>query len=182
MKKLLFFLFSFLYSCAGAKYDLNVGVEKSNFKDVRGNDSESKTGFHIGITESTKYIISTLNYSRNEFDIDTDTKSYKNALFGIDGSIGLNIRYVKPRYTFARYTLAEDDGDEKNSGSYNVTGPGVMFSVPISSSIYLYLTYDSLEARNVIEFNGSAKTFDFTRTMLGFRYYIGSVGQKNSED
>lgn len=167
-------------SCAPTKYHLKLGAQSQNiFINDEDVDSIESTGYHVGLTETTKYIITTINYTSTSWEVDNLVAKPSYSFSGVDFSIGPNFKYFKPHLSFGSMSLV---GNEENrSFDYSVRGYGAMLSFPITNKFFIYGSYDKFSATLTEDISGF-NDFEFDRVMVGIRFYIFSFTGFNNKE
>lgn len=166
MKNLLFkipvlLLPFFLSSCAAVKYGVVVGTQKSSYTEsgsassiisnnqVAFNSYENESsGFHIGISEESKWILTKLYYFSNTYDdlvhtfegTDFNTELSES---GAKGTLAFKLGWVQPHFSVTSYNSIYTVDDEEYKKSYSTVGVGIDLEIPISQKGYLYFGVNS---------------------------------------
>lgn len=198
---ILILLSSLVSSCAAVKYGVVVGAQKSAYTESGSASSivsgekvafdsyeNNSSGFHIGISEESKWILTKIYYFNNsykdsvhEFEgVDYNTSLNES---GFKGTLGIKLWYFQPHFSVTSYNSTYKVDEQEYEESYTTVGAGIDIEFPISEAGYLYLGVNS-DTYNEQSYEGLASISQLLHhetVYAGVRFNFFSIGGSSSK-
>ncbi|AYF45759.1 MULTISPECIES: hypothetical protein [Halobacteriovorax] len=179
------FILVFLTSCA-AKYGIVAGAQMPKYEEdvtiidlFGGSDTDLEpyttdgTGFHIGISEETDWLLTKISYYQNTYSNESyklESSTIKTDLkeSGVMGTTGFKLWWFQPLFGFKYVSREYSNPQAPSDTNYILWTLGMDIEVPMSKRFYVYGGYhyssgSDLDITHDTEF--TVKTM-----VLGLRY------------
>lgn len=168
----------FFTSCAAVKYGAVVGAQKSTYTEsgsasslissdqvTFSNYENSSSGFHIGISEESKWVLTKIYYFNNTYEdlvYNFEGTNYNTALkeTGFKGTLAIKLGFFQPHLSVTSYNSLYLIDEDEYDKSYSTVGAGIDLEIPISKRAYAYIgintdTYDEIAFEGLAQINQS---------------------------
>lgn len=193
MKNILWFIPIFCFSSCAVRYGAVVGAQNISYNEsativlssVEIEDyNSSSTGFHLGISEESKYFLTKIYYFQNSYPdkiITIDGTKYGTSLeeSGIRGTVAWKLWFLQPYFSVTRYNSDYTVGRESSSESYSALGFGADIEYDFSPRVSMYLGYgqDSYDTSSTSGAGTTVGSIGHSTVSFGLRYnFSDSIG------
>ncbi|EPZ52462.1 putative lipoprotein [Bacteriovorax sp. BAL6_X] len=174
----------FLTSCA-AKYGIVAGAQMPTYEEKTTIDNlfspdvslrpykTDGTGFHIGISEETNWLLTKLSFYHNTYDeasYELESSTIKTDLkeSGIMATTAIKLWWFQPLFGFKYVNREYSNSEVLEDDSYLLWTLGMDIEAPVSKRFYIYGGYHYSSGSNV---NFLYDTdFKVTTMVMGLRY------------